>query len=75
MRRRDPLVTHNERVKLLATTLNALGLGLFGYAVLRPMVDGGVRLDAVFAVWCATGLALHVVAHYLLAYPEKEAGP
>ena len=36
---RDPLATDNERVKLLANSMNAIGLGLIGFAILRPLAD------------------------------------
>jgi hypothetical protein len=34
---RDPLAATNERVKLFAGFINALGIGLIGFAVLRPV--------------------------------------
>ena len=36
MRRRDDLAIHNERVKLVVTILNAVGLAFFGLGVARP---------------------------------------
>lgn len=75
MRRRDPLATHNERVKLSANSLNAIGLGFVAYALLRPLVDGTAQLDAGFLVWPVTGLAMHLAARYILRYLEVEDRP
>ena len=72
MRRRDPLTSHNERVKLRASFLNALGLGLLGFALLRPLVEGDLVLNPATIVYSATGLALHAAAHYILRYLERE---
>lgn len=72
MRRRDPLATHNERVKLRANALNALSLGFFGFAFLRPLIDGTLTLGALTLSFPATGLALHAMAHYILRYLEKD---
>jgi len=38
--RKDPVAIQNERVKAFANFLNALGLGLIGFAVIRPMTEG-----------------------------------
>ncbi|WP_193142626.1 MULTISPECIES: hypothetical protein [unclassified Meridianimarinicoccus] len=69
---RDPLVTHNERVKLFAGFISAIGLGLIGFAILRPAVEDwqNVRLTTLW--WGAGGLALHGVSHYILRYIRKE---
>ena len=72
MRLRDPLATHNERVKLRAVFLNALAIGFLGFAFLRPLVEGTLSLTALTAAFLATGLALHAAAHYILRYLEKE---
>ena len=37
--RADPLATHNERVKLFATFVNAIGIGLIGFAILGPVTQ------------------------------------
>ena len=36
---RDPLAANNERVKLFANFINAIGLGLIGFAILRPLAE------------------------------------
>ena len=70
---RDPLATFNERVKLFAGFVNALGLGLIGFAVLRPLADPeGAGLDTS-AWWGMGGLAFHAVALYVLGRLRKDA--
>lgn len=69
---RDPLATHNERVKLFSGFLNALGLGFIGFAVIRPAVADGDPITSASYYWCATGLVLHGAAHYVLRYLEAE---
>lgn len=63
LRRRDPLLVHNERMKLLAGFFNAVALGFIGFGLLRPLVEGSVVLSPVLAIWIGSGLALHAVAH------------
>ena len=72
MRRRDPLGTHNERVKLRANFLNALALGFIGFAFLRPLIEGTLSVGLLTVAYLATGLALHGMAHYILRYLEKD---
>ena len=72
---RDPLATHNERVKLFAGFLNAVGLGLIGFAVLRPLTESGGAITALSATWGGAGLALHALAHYILRYLRREPAP
>ncbi|WP_284265798.1 hypothetical protein [Roseicyclus amphidinii] len=72
MRRRDPLGTHNERVKLRAGFLNALAIGFLGFAFLRPLIEGTLSLNLVTVAFLLTALALHGVAHHILRYLEKE---
>lgn len=70
-RLRDDIVVLNERVKLFSGFLNALGLGLIGFAVLRPLTAEEVVLTASTAWWGITGLVLHTVAHYILGMMRK----
>lgn len=70
-RLRDDIVVHNERVKLFAGFLNAIGLGLIGFAVLRPLTADGVAMGAPTLWWGLTGLVLHGVAHYILGMMRK----
>ncbi len=74
MRRlRDELTVLNERVKLLAVTVNALAIGLVGFAVLRPATEDVGLLAWTSIVWGSVGLALHVLAHYILGKLRTEA--
>ncbi|MEM6306316.1 MAG: hypothetical protein AAF744_16485 [Pseudomonadota bacterium] len=70
-RRRDPLATHNERVRLFSGFINAVGLGFIGFAILRPLVELEAAIDGLFVFWALIGLALHGWAHYVLRYLEK----
>ena len=72
MRRRDPLATHNERIKLRSQFVNALSIGFLGFAFLRPLVDGTLVFNTLTIVFLITGLALHVLANYILRYLETE---
>ena len=48
---------HNERIKLLATALNNLGIGAIIAGIVAPMVQGTVGGWLSFVVWFATGIA------------------
>ncbi len=69
---RDDLLIWNERVKLFGGFVNALGLGLIGFAVLRPLTDDALPISATTGLWAAIGLALHGVSHYILGRLRKE---
>ena len=71
-RTKDPLATWNERVKLFSGFLNAVGLGLIGFAVLRPLTAGETAAMPYAAIWGGTGLAMHVAAHYVLGKLRKD---
>lgn len=70
---RDPLATHNERVKLVASFANAIGLGLVGFAVLRPLTETPITVTWASAWWGGCGLAIHILSLYILKYLRKEA--
>jgi len=70
---RDPLATSNERVKLFAGFLNAIGLGLIGFAVLRPLTETLANASSSTLWWGVGGLALHATSHYILGMIRKEA--
>ncbi|ABL71839.1 hypothetical protein EO213_19175 [Paracoccus denitrificans] len=61
-------LVRNERLKLAANFLNALGIGLIGIAVLRPVVEAGDPSYTTLAGWSFAGLAIHAAAHYILGY-------
>lgn len=58
----------NERIKLFANFLTAIGIGLIGLAVLRPLVETGSDNYRTVGLWALAGLALHGVSHYILGY-------
>lgn len=62
---RDDLAVYNERVKLLSGFLNAIGLGLLGFAVLRPLTDitWQAPLTWLTLFWGVIGLAMHGISH------------
>ena len=70
MRRRDRLLAYNERVKLRATTANALGLAVAAVGVLRPMIDETVASSWKIALYIAIAVALHALANYILSQLE-----
>ena len=70
MRARDRLVAFNDRVKLAATMFQALGLGFIALGAVRPLIETGATLDAVW--WTLVGFVLIGVAHYMLGFQEKE---
>lgn len=69
---RDPLVANNERVKLFANFVNAIGLGLIGFAILRPLAESLSNANLSTLWWGLTGLALHGFSHYILGLIRKE---
>ncbi|WP_112313266.1 hypothetical protein [Pseudogemmobacter bohemicus] len=69
---RDPLVAYNERVKIFAGFMNALSLGLIGFAVLRPLTETLSNANLSTLWWGIAGLALHGVSHYILGRIRKE---
>lgn len=70
---RDPLATYNERVRLIANFLNATGLGLVGFAVLRPLTETPITVTWLSAWWGGCGLAFHILSLYILGYLRREA--
>lgn len=70
---RDRLTAYNERVKLFANFVNAIGLGLIGFAILRPVTESLSNTALSSLWWGAAGLALHGLSHYILGYIRKEA--
>lgn len=41
---------YNERLKLSATALNAIGLGVFGFGLARPIVEAWLNDGANFQI-------------------------
>lgn len=69
---RDPLVAYNERVKLFANFMNAVSLGLIGFAVLRPLTEALSNANLSTLWWGLTGLAMHGISHYIMGRIRKE---
>jgi hypothetical protein len=69
----DPLVTNNERVKLLSNFVSAIGLGLIGFGILRPLTDSLANANLSTLWWGAARLASHGLSHYILTLIRKEA--
>ena len=67
----DDLRVWNERVKLFGGFVNAIGLGLIGFAVLKPVTDDIAGVSGLTLWWGLVGLALHGVLHYVLGYMRK----
>ena len=70
---RDPIATSNERVKLLAGFVNAIALGLIGFAIVRPLTESLENASPSTLWWGLAGLALHGISHYILGLIRKEA--
>ena len=72
MPQKDRLGAHNERMKLMSTTSNALALAFVGFAIVRPVTDPDLDFPPYAYLFLATGLALHALSHYLLGKLRKE---
>ena len=60
----------NERIKLFATSLNAVGLAVVGFGAIGPLL-GGQPVDEVrFITSCAIFVAFHLAAHWALKWLE-----
>ena len=68
----DRLAIRNERIKLAAAFANALGLGLIGFALLRPAVEEVDTLALRNALWALSGVAFHLLAHYILGMLRQD---
>jgi hypothetical protein len=71
----DPLAAFNERLKAAANFLNAIGIGLIGFAVLRPLTEAFTSTPLSALWWGLAGLALHGGAHYVLGHIRREVNP
>jgi putative exporter of polyketide antibiotics len=68
-RRRLAAKRINERLKLTANFLNAIGIGVVGAAFIIP---GVTDLTAVRWDWLPFGFTLHVLAHVALSFLKSE---
>ena len=69
---RREVAVHNERVKLFSGFTNAIGLGLIGFAVLRPLTESGTDMTGLTVLWGMAGLFLHAISHYILSMLRTE---
>ncbi len=60
-------------MRLISGFVNANGLGLIGFAVLRLVTETPVTVTWASVWWGGYGLAFHVVSLYILRYLRKEA--
>ncbi len=60
----------NERLKLIATSVNTIGLTIPGAAVLVPLVGGVVSASA--AIWILVAVVLHLLAQLFLERLRSE---
>lgn len=66
---RRNVAIHNERVKMRANALNALGIALVGSAFVFPVIrddNPGALLELSAWVWILMGFALHQAGMYAL---------
>ncbi|CAM4329375.1 hypothetical protein [Palleronia rufa] len=68
---RDPIATYNERVKAISTFLTSLGIGLIGFAVIRPAIEGSDTETVASVAWGGAGLVMHAIALYILRYLKR----
>jgi hypothetical protein len=69
-RRRLGKAGWNERLKLLATSLNAVGLAFLGLGALGPLLSGLDRPAVQYALCGVISVALHVIAQWVLRWLE-----
>ena len=62
----------NERIKLLASLLNSLALGVIGAGVIVPVTQNPGGLPWQSLAWFVFGLALHSVAQAVFAFMRDE---
>jgi hypothetical protein len=58
---------HNEQIRLLSGTTNAIALGIIGFLLLDAIKDQKLGLT-VFAVLFMTGIYIHYIAHKILSF-------
>ncbi len=67
----DPILSWNERLKLVAAFLNAIGLGMIGFAVLKPLTEYITKMSVLSLWWGLAGLAFHTISLYVLGKRRK----
>ena len=66
MWRRDEVGAFNERLKMIATSINAIGLGVIGLGTVRPFINPEVGFILVVPASFAASLVLHSLALYIV---------
>jgi hypothetical protein len=69
----DPILSWNERLKLVAAFLNAIGLGMIGFAVLKPLTGDITKMSVLSLWWGLAGLAVHTISPYVPGKGRKAA--
>ena len=72
MRRRDEVGGYNERLKMIATSINAIGLGIIGLGTVRPFLDPDIGVGIAAVASLAVALVLHGVALYIVSKVETD---
>ena len=67
MWRRDRVGAFNERLKMIATSINAIGLGVIGLGTVRPFIDPQIGFTLVVPASLAASLVLHGIALYIVS--------
>ncbi|MBZ0260033.1 MAG: hypothetical protein K8F90_05490 [Hyphomicrobiales bacterium] len=63
---------HNEQVKLLAVTTNAVAIGLLVLALIEP-IKGNLQVSLTTAFWLVMAVLVHSVAQKILSFIQDEA--
>lgn len=58
---------------MVASFLNAIALGLIGFAVLKPLTDDITKISAASVCWGLAPLAFHAISFYMLGKMRKAA--
>jgi hypothetical protein len=69
---RDAILIRNERVKLFSGFFTAIGIGMIGFALLRPATEDFSLVGGLAWLWGIGGLAMIGLAYYILGYLKKE---
>lgn len=72
MRRRDEVGAYNERLKMLATSINAIGLGVIGLGTVRPFIDPEIGIGIAAVASIGVALVLHGTALYIVSKVETD---
>ena len=65
---KDSKLVYNERVKLTANWLSAIGLGQIGFGFLRYITDNNQSFSVNSLWWVVAGFVFFLIALYVLTY-------